>query len=107
MKDLRGATSQSEMARTLSIPRTQWIKYENGDVAPGAEILARICTTFAVSADWLLGIDPNNRGNTAIASGKNSVAIVGSGKVVKAGENPACAKCPYKKKLMKLEKLLK
>lgn len=104
LKALRGATSQSEMARTLGLTRPQYINYENGKNAPGAEILARICITHAVSADWLLGIDPNNRG-TATAIGDGATAIVGSNNVV--GKPPAdCRKCPYKKKLAALEKLL-
>ena len=45
------------MARQLEIPRTQWIRYENGQNSPSAEMLERICRTHAVSADWLLGLD--------------------------------------------------
>jgi len=57
LKQLRGPTSQAEMARQLEIPRTQWIRYENGQNSPSAEMLERICRTHAVSADWLLGLD--------------------------------------------------
>ena len=45
------------MARQLGIPRTQWIRYENGQNSPSAEMLERICRTNGVSADWLLGLE--------------------------------------------------
>ena len=56
LKQLRGPTSQAEMARQLEIPRTQWIRYENGQNSPSAEMLAKICRIHAVSADWVLGL---------------------------------------------------
>lgn len=57
LKQLRGPTPQAEMARQLGIPRTQWIRYENGQNSPSAEMLERICRTNGVSADWLLGLE--------------------------------------------------
>lgn len=105
LKELRGQSSQREMAEAIGIKYQAWARYESGEVAPGAEILANICRAHAVSADWLLGIERG--GNTVIASGKNSVAISGHNNSVGLGESAACSKCPYKKKLMKLEKLLK
>lgn len=57
LKELRGSTSQTEMARQLCIPRTQWIRYETGKNSPSAEMLEKICRIHAVSADWLLGLD--------------------------------------------------
>lgn len=65
LRQLRGPTSQAEMARLLEIPRTQWIRYENGQNSPSAEMLAKICRAHAVSADWLLGL--SNNGNTPVA----------------------------------------
>ena len=56
LRQLRGTTSQAEMARQLGIQRPQWIKYENGTTSPGAEMLSKICRVHAVSADWLLGL---------------------------------------------------
>ena len=57
LKELRGTTSQSEMAAALNMKYQQWARYEKGIVAPGADILANICRTHAVSADWLLGLN--------------------------------------------------
>ena len=56
LKELRGTTSQSEMAMALNMKYQQWARYEKGIVAPGADILANICRVHAVSADWLLGL---------------------------------------------------
>lgn len=56
LKELRGETSQAQMARDLEMPRQQWINYETGKNQPGAEIIIRICRAHACSADWLLGL---------------------------------------------------
>ena len=60
LKELRGTSSQSEMADAIGIKWQSWARYERGDVAPGAEILANICRVLACSADWLLGISNKN-----------------------------------------------
>ena len=61
LKELRGATSQSEMALPLNMKYQQWARYEKGVVAPGADILAEICRVHAVSADWLLGLSDDRK----------------------------------------------
>ena len=109
MRELRGETSQSEMARELDMARPQWIRYENGTSVPGADILERICRYHDVSADWLLGL--KDRGtSSAVASGSGAIAVAGSGNKVsiknKGAEPKDCAKCPYRKKLEKLEKMI-
>ena len=109
LRELRGNTSQSEMARTLGIVRQQWIKYETGQSAPGADILARICRVHACSADWLLGL--KERGTSAAASvttGDNSAVAIGTNAratVSRAapGERPDCDGCPYKEKMKEFE----
>ena len=104
LRELRGKTSQAEMARVLGMARPQWIRYENGESTPGVDILERICRAHAVSADWLLGL--KDGGGTAIARGSHAVAIVGDGNRVGPGEAAACAKCPYRRRLAKIEKAL-
>lgn len=115
LKELRGPSSQAEMARQLGIQRTQWIKYENGDAAPGAEILTRICRVHACSADWLLGLDDKLSGSQkvfgSVKAGAGGIAIGGVGNRVSGtliasdnGHAPTCAKCPYKKWGEKLRK---
>jgi transcriptional regulator with XRE-family HTH domain len=110
LRELRGETSQSEMARQLGIVRQQWIKYETGQSAPGAEMLATICRVHACSADWLLGIE---RGTpAAVVVGNNNAVGTGArvsirGESAAAGEMPACAKCSIKKRLAQIQKLTK
>lgn len=56
LKEIRGEKTQAEIARLLGVKQQNWARWENGVVFPGAETLHHICTTFHVSADWLLGI---------------------------------------------------
>lgn len=56
LRELRGKSSQKEMADAVGIKWNAWARYERGDVSPGAEILTRICKIHACSADWLLGL---------------------------------------------------
>lgn len=93
------------MARLLGIQRTQWIKYENGDSAPGAEILTRICRVHACSADWLLGIDRGSS-STIVHGDGNVVGSPGATVVTSAAPSPACARCRVKKELETLKKKL-
>ena len=108
MRELRGASSQREMAEAIGIKYNAWARYEAGDVLPGAEIITRICRVHACSADWLLGIDRgtsaavvvNGSGN-AVANGAHARASVVLGN---AGETPICKKCKYLKAIKKLQK---
>ena len=106
LRQLRGDSSQAEMARQLGMKQPQWARYESGASSPSIEVLANICRVHCVSADWLLGIE--HKGNSAvIASGRNSIAVGGNNQSVIIGESPSCSKCPYKKKLKGIEKFFK
>ena len=63
LKELRGASSQKEMAEAIGIKWNAWARYERGEVCPSADMLAQICIAHACSADWLLGLP--ERGGTA------------------------------------------
>lgn len=104
LRELRGATSQAEMARELDMPRQQWINYERGKNMPGAEIIAKICRAHSCSADWLLGLP--TRGGVVAPNNSGAIAIGGSASVT-IGESPLCSKCPYKRKLKAIERALK
>ena len=116
LKELRGPSSQKEMAEAVGIKWNAWARYERGEVYPGAEILANICRVHACSADWLLGLNETlPRGNVSARAGSGGIAIAGSGNSVTGVVAPStkhqapsttCAKCPYKKKLKALEKLI-
>ena len=111
MRELRGASSLREMAEAIGIKYSAWARYESGDVLPGAEIIEKICRVHACSADWLLGL--KDRGGSVTAGAGAAVAI---GKNARAsshvtstapGEAPQCSRCPYKKRLEKIEKAMK
>ena len=98
LRELRGETSQSEMARELDMARPQWIRYENGTSVPGADILERICRYHDVSADWLLGLKDN--GGVSIRAGDGSAVAMGANAraSARAAEaKAACRNCRYKK----------
>ena len=104
LRQLRGLSSQVEMARQLGIQRTQWIKYENGETAPGAEILANICRVHACSADWLLGLKDSSALSVRAGDGA-AVAIGANARASAAAKSAAdCRTCPYKKWGEKLRK---
>lgn len=46
--------SQEQAATLLGISRVGLVRYENGTRIPSVDILARICTGYRISADWLL-----------------------------------------------------
>lgn len=103
LKELRGPSSQSEMARVLGIARQQWIKYETGQSAPGAEILAHICRVHACSADWLLGLKES--GSAAVKVANSLGAAVASGRNARASVGPNCEQCPFKLLAMEFKDL--
>ena len=101
------------MANGIGIPQQAWARYEKGVVAPNATTIVQICRVHACSADWLLGLDDKlSHGEKVSArAGAGGIAIAGSGNrvtgvVAGAPTTAACAKCPYKKKLKALEKVL-
>ena len=104
------------MARQLGMKQPQWARYESGVSAPSIELLAHICRVHACSADWLLGLNEKSsvRQNFSVRAASGGIAIGGVGNRVSgtivasgdAGHAPMCAKCPYRKKLTALEKVL-
>ena len=60
LRELRGTSSQSEMATPANMKYQQWARYEKGEVVPGADVLANICRVHSCSADWLVGLNDRN-----------------------------------------------
>ena len=93
LKELRGPSSQKEMAEAVGIKWNAWARYERGEVSPGAEILAQICIAHACSADWLLGLtdtqQPKKSSVSVVNSGGSAIAI---GNGATAGRD--CMECP-------------
>ena len=94
LKELRGWQSQAAMAQPLGIVYQQWAKYERGESAPGAELLARICRVHSCSADWLLGL--KERGSAAVKVTNSPGAAIANGRNARASVGPNCEQCPFK-----------
>ena len=97
LRELRGETSQSEMARTLKMARPQWIRYENGTSVPGADIIEKICRVHACSADWLLGLKDKS---PTVSAGPGAAVAIGANARASAHTaeaKTACRNCRYKK----------
>ena len=48
--------SQIAFGKTIGKSQAEVSKIENGEYEPSAKTIRRICKTYNVSADWLLGI---------------------------------------------------
>ena len=94
LRELRGASSQAEMARSIGIPQQAWARYEKGVVAPNAETLFQICRVHACSADWLLGLKEN--GSAAVKVADSPGSAVANGRNARASVGPNCEQCPFK-----------
>ena len=94
LRELRGASSQAEMARSIGIPQQAWARYEKGIVAPNAETLFQICRVHACSADWLLGLKES--GSDAVKVSNSPGAAIANGRNARASVGPNCEQCPFK-----------
>lgn len=112
MRELRGSSSQKEMAEAIGIKWNAWARYEAGGTQPGAEIIAKICRVHACSANWLLGLP--ERG-TSVRADKGSMAVnISNNRLdgsigpfsITSDPPPSCRKCPHLKKLKALEKMI-
>lgn len=66
LRELRGTTSQTAFGEKIGISRASVSYYETGKRTADIEILSKICTAYAVSADWLLGISNARTADTTV-----------------------------------------
>lgn len=61
IKELRKSLgiNQVEFGRRLHVTKQCISNWENGNIQPSVDMLIKICTTFSVSADYLLGLTNN------------------------------------------------
>lgn len=91
LKELRAGRSQAEVAKLLGIKQTAWSRYENDAAIPGGEMILQICSTFAVSSDWLLGLTDERTPGGAVTSDARIAEL--EKKVIRLeGENSALQK---------------
>lgn len=59
IKELRTSLSmnQVEFGRKLHVTKQCVSNWENGNIQPSIDMLIKICTTFHVNADYLLGLE--------------------------------------------------
>lgn len=64
LKELRKREkmSQAEFASAIGMAQQQYSRYETGEREPQLKHIRRICITFNVSSDWLLGINEEKEG---------------------------------------------
>lgn len=60
IKDLRLSLeiNQIEFGKRLNVTKQCVSNWENDNIQPSIDMLMKICNTFSVNADYLLGIDP-------------------------------------------------
>jgi len=56
-----GFSTMKQVTDALGLERTRYLKWEHGDAVPSLDMLVRLCRLFNVSADYLLGIDSDER----------------------------------------------
>ena len=63
--------------------------YINGKRKPSLDFIYRVCSTYGVSSDWLLGL-PMSPGVNTVSAGAGSAVNIGSGSATAGGD---CSKC--------------
>lgn len=76
LRELRGATSQSDFASKIGVKQTSYSSWERGIKDPAAQTVAQIASTFGVSADWLLGL-PERGGTARVTAGDGAAVAIG------------------------------
>jgi len=105
LRIVRGTRTRKEVAAMMGMKQQAWAVYEANQSAPGAKLLIRIAEAFHVSIDWLLGVD-----GSAKVVATNSAVVIGNGTATNhaatAGEADICRRCPVKRKLEELKKMI-
>ena len=116
LRKANGMTA-TQCAAELEISIAAWSQWEKAKRDPSLSDLPKICWIFGVTMDELF--QTTNKlcagRNVSARAGTGGIAIAGSGNSVTGVVAPStkhqapsttCAKCPYKKKLKALEKLI-
>lgn len=89
MREVRKGLTQAQAAQKVGLSQQGWARYESGKVLPGAEAIHQICSSFGVSADWLLGL-PERGGSATVRAGNGAAVSLGSGNATASN----CRDCP-------------
>ena len=96
LKELRGPSSQTDMASAVGVKQQNWARWESGTVTPSADMIATICRVHACSADWLLGLERHGATPVVKVNGNDNVVAAGTGAKAAKTVCKDCAKCPHK-----------
>ena len=82
LRELRGVQSQTEFSAKIGVKQTSYSSWERGVKDPAAQTLAKIASTFGVSADWLLGLsDERGQAQSTVRAAKPSFPLKNLGRV--------------------------
>ena len=84
LKEVRKGFTQAQAAQKVGLSQQGWARYESGKVLPGAEAIHQICSSYNISADWLLGLDTSKAGPDGASPPP-------------AAQSVDCANCRYKR----------
>ena len=70
LEALRGSKTQKEFAALCGIPLNTYTNWVRGICEPSASAIIKLCTTFGVQSDWLLGMSDSRDGSAAPAAQK-------------------------------------
>lgn len=79
LREVRKGLTQAQAAESIGISQQGWARYESGKVLPGAEVIHQICSSFDVSADWLLGLSNVRERDSVVAPKRNMIEMSFSG----------------------------
>ena len=101
----------TQCAEMLGVTQPAWNQWELGLREPKFERLRDICRVLDVSSDALLEISLSPRASHSVVASGHAVVAVGRNARASSISHaapvaPSCAKCPYKRKLSALEKLI-
>lgn len=99
-------------AAALGITQPAWNQWELGVREPKLDMLSKIARLLDVKVDWLLGLDERGKSAAVTVNGNNNAVganarVTIHGTSAAPGEMPACSKCPYKKRLERIEAAMK
>lgn len=73
LEALRGEKTQKEFAALCGIPLNTYTNWVRGICEPSASAIIKLCTTFGVQSDWLLGLSDSRSMPKTAADAPRSV----------------------------------
>ena len=87
--EVQSDLSVTAFARKLGMNQKTVDLYVKGERKPSVDFVRNICSTFGVSADWLLGL-PERGASAQVTAGDGAAVAIGSGTATSSN----CRDCP-------------